>query len=304
MSELPAGWYPDPADPATQRYWDGEGWLGEAIPVDATPPDGPPPAAISPAASPAAAPTTGPPSPWTQPPGGPTTAAPATPTGAPPTDWTPPPGWMPPPGWAPPPAYAYRPELRPHGRALAGFGPRLVARLLDVIAVLLINVVVNGWLVYQWWQEFAPYYRAAMAEPFGEHQPSARLDVLMWIIPLIATLVWLAYEAPAIGNTGQTPGKRIMHIQVVRLDSTEAIGFGRAVLRWSLLGVWTTLWTCVGVGLLLQLIDAVSPVFDQRLRQALHDKAARTVVVEAPRGQRLTTRDSSGAADDPTGGAR
>ncbi|WP_156313281.1 DUF2510 domain-containing protein, partial [Micromonospora sp. HK10] len=37
------GWYVDPADPETRRYWDGEGWLGAPIPVDATPPEGPPP---------------------------------------------------------------------------------------------------------------------------------------------------------------------------------------------------------------------------------------------------------------------
>ena len=35
MSSLPAGWYKDPADTSTQRYWDGEGWLGKAIPADA-----------------------------------------------------------------------------------------------------------------------------------------------------------------------------------------------------------------------------------------------------------------------------
>ena len=29
MSSLPAGWYKDPADTSTQRYWDGEGWLAE-----------------------------------------------------------------------------------------------------------------------------------------------------------------------------------------------------------------------------------------------------------------------------------
>ena len=37
MSSLPAGWYRDPADTTTQRYWDGEGWLGKAIPATDTP---------------------------------------------------------------------------------------------------------------------------------------------------------------------------------------------------------------------------------------------------------------------------
>ncbi|TDC50129.1 DUF2510 domain-containing protein, partial [Micromonospora sp. KC207] len=39
MSIAP-GWYVDPADPDTRRYWDGEGWIGAPIPVDQTPPEG------------------------------------------------------------------------------------------------------------------------------------------------------------------------------------------------------------------------------------------------------------------------
>ncbi|WP_344128429.1 DUF2510 domain-containing protein, partial [Luedemannella flava] len=48
MTNVSPGWYKDPADPTTQRYWDGEGWLGEPLPADATPPPGPPPAAPPP----------------------------------------------------------------------------------------------------------------------------------------------------------------------------------------------------------------------------------------------------------------
>ncbi|HYN96978.1 MAG TPA: DUF2510 domain-containing protein, partial [Pilimelia sp.] len=42
MSDVAPGWYPDPADRETQRYWDGDGWLGRPLPVTATPPPGPP----------------------------------------------------------------------------------------------------------------------------------------------------------------------------------------------------------------------------------------------------------------------
>ena len=65
MSSLPAGWYKDPADTTTQRYWDGEGWIGKAIPADAVPPDGPPSAEEE--EPPPAAPVVGAPPPWKQP---------------------------------------------------------------------------------------------------------------------------------------------------------------------------------------------------------------------------------------------
>jgi hypothetical protein len=41
----PAGWYADPAAPETQRYWDGGGWVGPALPAGVpAPPSGTVPA--------------------------------------------------------------------------------------------------------------------------------------------------------------------------------------------------------------------------------------------------------------------
>jgi uncharacterized RDD family membrane protein YckC len=200
------------------------------------------------------------------------------------------------------------PQIRPHGLALAGFGQRLVARLLDFLVVLLLNVAVNGWFAYQWAIEIAPVLRAALADPTATPpQPSSRSDYLIITMLLIATALWLAYEVPAIANNGQTLGKRVMHIRVVRLENTDPIGFGRAFRRWGRLGLWTPLWSCYGLGLVLQLIDSVSPLFDKKLRQALHDRTAHTVVVEAPPVRQTgveTMKDGGGAADDPTGGSR
>jgi Protein of unknown function (DUF2510) len=39
---VPAGWYPDPSQAATQRYWDGSTWTDHRAPL-ATPPVQPPP---------------------------------------------------------------------------------------------------------------------------------------------------------------------------------------------------------------------------------------------------------------------
>ena len=48
----PAGWYPDPDDPNTQRYFDGAAWTAQTMPA-ASPSDSPIPPPGMPAAPPA-----------------------------------------------------------------------------------------------------------------------------------------------------------------------------------------------------------------------------------------------------------
>ncbi|WP_018586137.1 RDD family protein [Salinispora arenicola] len=312
MSVAP-GWYRDPADPDTQRYWDGEGWLGAPIPAEATPPAGPPPPEPEPATEPRPAPGPAP--------GGPPVPAgdPVAPAGydAPPGHGAPPPGYgaAPPPGHGMPPGPAGTPvgpypasasgpppgppypawpgrpvEPRPHGLPLAGYGARLVARLIDIAVVLALNVVVNFWFVQQYIREMSPpvaelWSRISNQErtteplpPAGEQASSLQIAIL-----LIATALWLAYEVPSMASRGQTFGKRVMRLKVLPVSTAAPLGFGRALRRWNTLGLPTLLWWCCGIGLLLQLIDAISALFDRPLRQALHDKRAQTVVVQLPR---------------------
>lgn len=284
MSVAP-GWYKDPAEPTTQRYWDGEGWVGAPLPADRTPPPGPPP--------PEAPPTPAPDPPPAQSPPVPPVPAPApvqvpmrTPPGAP--------AGMRPPHGHPMPA----PPPQPHGAKLASVGARFVARIIDIGMVLLLNIAVNGWFVWRYAQEIAPMYRAVNqrvveGRNWFEDLPQAsdQAGRLQIVILLIATALWFAYEVPATANTGQTLGKRIMGIKVVRVESTERLGFGRAFRRWNTLGLPTLLWLCC-VGFVLQLVDCVYLLFDRPLYQALHDKSAHTVVVEVPR----TTNAPAGGA--------
>lgn len=267
------GWYRDPADPTTQRFWDGEGWIGAPLPADATPPPGPP---TEPAAPPAA--------PWggqSGPAAAPDVARPAP---------------------VPPASLAQvrlaprtpGPPPRPYGYTLATLGARLVARLIDIGILLLLNVLVNGWFVAEWVREVWPVFRealqaAAAGTPVSEvATTSDRSDSLLTIIVIIIAALWFAYEVPAVANTGQTPGKRLLGIKVVRLDppaqpatgsrAEQPIGVGRSFRRWNPMGLPVLLWLC-GIGFLLQLVDALSPVFDRPMQQALHDKYARTAVI-------------------------
>ncbi|GAA3770474.1 RDD family protein [Micromonospora maritima] len=330
------GWHVDPADPETRRWWDGEGWVGAPIPVDATPPDGPPPAEPEPAAvAPgtdltAARPTSGaaggaavPPvsGPGAgQPPAGPyplpPTAAPGQP--GPTGPWPGQPGqpgqagpWPgpqgPPPGWPYPHWPGRPPAPRPHGLPLASYGSRLVARLIDFGVVFLLNAVVNGWFVWRYFEAISPYLRESMRRALngdtsteGLPQIDEQAGGLQIAILLIATALWYAYEVPSMAARGQTFGKRVMGVRAVPIEADQPLGFGRATRRWSTMGLPTLLWYCCGLGLLLQFVDAVSPLFDQPLRQALHDKRAQTVVVQLPR-DRTDPRTAPRDRADPPG---
>ncbi|GAA0931802.1 hypothetical protein GCM10009558_044860 [Virgisporangium aurantiacum] len=385
VSGIAPGWYRDPVDPTIQRYWDGEGYLGEPLPADATPPPGPPadatpppppaqtsptqtnpaqaspaqasPAPVSPAqASPAqtgqtqaghtqgshtqgsqtqgsqtqasqggqaqagqgsqtqdpqsqapsthgagvansapaqisAPPQSPPPGPY--PPGGP--YQPFAPGQAgqqgpmtPPYGTPPPPGIQPGgpmPGW---PAYPrlVLPAPRPHGYRLAGLGARFVARFVDTLAVLGLNILVNGYFVYQYykinlpfWQEISRRFYAG--ESTAGVEPPERSSTLLIIILILAAALWFAYEVPAHANNGQTLGKRLLGIKVMRLESDEALGFRRSIRRWNTLGLPTLLWTCFGLGFVLQFVDCLWAAIDRPMHQALHDKSAVTVVVQA-----------------------
>jgi uncharacterized RDD family membrane protein YckC len=150
-------------------------------------------------------------------------------------------------------------------------------------------VLVNGWFVYRLWGELSPtlteaWRRATAGDtstegipPIGERFPDLLLTILA-----IATALWFAYEVPSVANTGQTLGKRLLRIKVVRLESTEPLTFGRSFRRWNTMGFPTLLWYCFGIGLLLQLLDALYVVFDRPLHQALHDKSAHTAVINVP----------------------
>lgn len=177
---------------------------------------------------------------------------------------------------------------RPHGYRLARPGTRLLARLVDIAAVLVLNVVVNGWFVYQYWLEIAPFLSEAWRRsqtgkvtlndlpPVGDQAGNLQL-----VIVVLAAALWFAYEVPAVANTGQTPGKRLFRLKVVRLESDQPLGFGRSLRRWNTMGLPTLLWLCL-IGFVLQLIDVLFVPFDHPLHQALHDKSAHTAVVVVP----------------------
>lgn len=227
-------------------------------------------------------------------PAGVANSAPTQVTGVPPvqqwpgqyTPGTHPTGAMP--GW---PAYPrlVLPAPRPHGYRLAGLGARFIARFVDILAVLGLNILVNGYFVYQYYKVNLPYWqeisrRFYAGESMSGVEPPERSSTLLVIVLILAAALWFAYEVPSHANTGQTLGKRLLGIKVMRLESDEALGFRRSMRRWNTLGLPTLLWTCFGLGFLLQFIDCLWAAVDRPMHQALHDKSAVTVVVQAEPG--------------------
>jgi uncharacterized RDD family membrane protein YckC len=263
------GWYTDPVQPDTQRWWDGEGWVGDPLPADADPPPGPPP------------PSSRPRQPGSVPP-----PTPAPPTGAVPPPEPTPPSTAVPPGWPGhrPPRLALGTPAEPHGYQLATLGARTAARLVDIGIVFLLNVLVNGWFVYLYWLEISPPIREAWRQALAGEELSElpatgdQAGSLPLVIVIIAAALWFAYEVPAVANSGQTIGKRLLGIRVVRLEQAGPVGFGRSFRRWNPMGLPTLLWCC-GIGFVLQIIDVVFALADRPLQQALHDKSAHTVVI-------------------------
>jgi uncharacterized RDD family membrane protein YckC len=313
MSDIAPGWYKDPAEPTTQRYWDGEGWIGEPLPADVPAPPGPPAVMNRPA--PVKPPTVKPPTvkppagvspPAVKPPVTVTRSAPARPAGTAPPPPRPQPAPVPPPpppglpAGPPPPGVRWIGNVpfvlarpRPHGLPVAPMGLRFLARLIDFGVLLGLSLVANSWLLYLFVSDFGPYASAlfkAAEQGSRAAQPAIPngIKYTFTLVPLIVVLVWLAYEVPAIAHSGQTYGKRVVGIKVMALEGTQPLGFARALRRWNPLALPVLLWTC-GLGFILQLVDSISPCLGGPLHLALHDRTAATVVVHSGRkGHEIT----------------
>jgi uncharacterized RDD family membrane protein YckC len=253
MSETFApGWYPDPVEPEVQRYWDGEQWLGSPIPVAATPPATPP---TAPRAAPAQPALRGMPLAVQTPPVGTDTAQPV-------------------------PLTRVGGRVLVHGRELAPLSARFMARLVDILVITGLNLAVNGWFLYQWFREMLPVYVETQRWVAGQipeqPMPTERATNLLYAIVLIATALWFAYEVPATAWRGQTLGKRLFEIRVVRYDGNP-LGFGLSFARWFIMALPN-----VALGWLapFQVADVLWCTWDRPLRQCLHDKRARGVVVQ------------------------
>lgn len=110
-----------------------------------------------------------------------------------------------------------------------------------------------------------------MAVQIGGMISSAPEAGLEWLettaTSLLLVLVALCYFTLFVGLRGQTPGKMLLGLKIIRITGEE-VGYGRALVRW--------IGQCLG---LLPLGFGFLMVAFSRQKQALHDKLAGTYVV-------------------------
>lgn len=314
--EQRAGWYDDPEDPLYLRYFDGIIWTTNRQPK-ASPTAarssigyaGPPGTLGGPAAG-GPADTRGPQGPpssgWGRqaPPQQPQQPAQGH------QGW----GQQPPQGWgqAPQLGPAYggvyggtAGKTTPDGAPLAGWGVRLGAFIIDYIIQGVISAVAGAYWIIDFFRWYVDYVSKIVdqANPVID-QAAVQSEMLSRLFPylIVSVVVQLLYQVGFLTWRGATPGKMLLHLQVRRRDRPGSPDLLTVLRRLALpvLLVVVSLplqaarggeGTSVAVVLLslglsvVQLLDYVWPLWDER-NQALHDKIAATnVVVLPPKGR-------------------
>jgi uncharacterized RDD family membrane protein YckC len=163
---------------------------------------------------------------------------------------------------------------------LADFWQRLVARLLDGVAV---SVIMSPL-----WIWFFVWYTAKISDlmPVDAQDPAQVRQLLHTELKLmgvsllfggIAALVFFFYDWFQHAKWGQTIGKRIVKIKVVALPDRAPVTGGAALKRAALYALAPQVPL---VGSIFGLLDNLWLLWDKPNRQCLHDKVADTVVIK------------------------
>jgi uncharacterized RDD family membrane protein YckC len=153
---------------------------------------------------------------------------------------------------------------------LASRRARFGGGVIDVVVVLVIQAILVGPTIR--WDRLG---QAGYGTAYVAGRPGTRLAEFFAV--LIAFLYYWLQHA----RWGQTLGKRAAGTRLVRMPDGGAVSWGQAAWRAGfsiLFALVANLLTC-GFGGVLALIDPAWLLWDQR-RQALHDKAAKTLVIK------------------------
>lgn len=140
---------------------------------------------------------------------------------------------------------------------LGGPARRLIARFVDTVIVAIIAGLIS-------WPITGNDYDDAT---FGSQFTSG----------LVFALVYFVYEGFQLDRFGRTLGKRLVGLRVVRVADGGPIG---GSIAWTRAGVFTLPPIVPCLGTLFWLVNVLWQFWDQPWHQCLHDKAARTTVIQ------------------------
>ena len=161
---------------------------------------------------------------------------------------------------------------------VATWGARLAAYLID--ALLMAVVLVPLYLAMLW-----PALRDFIDEipTDGSPMPVAtmtsfetRVLGMSLALSVVSLVVMFVYMVPQNVWYGRTVGKRALGIRIRMLAEDRNPRWGEATIRYAVFGIGSAF-----AGGIFVLVDCLWPLWDKPWAQALHDKAAKTVVVPA-----------------------
>ena len=147
---------------------------------------------------------------------------------------------------------------------LASVGQRVVARIIDAIIMVPIFLILIGGTVAKSLSDDGDSVSTGAAFAGG----------------LIGVAIGALYEVYMTSHGGQTVGKKVMKIKIVRLDDGQTPDLNTAVKRWlpSAIGIIPKIGSPLSF---LLFIASLVLVFTDSRRQSVNDKFAKTVVVAA-----------------------
>ncbi len=155
----------------------------------------------------------------------------------------------------------------PSEMVYAGFGRRLLAKIVDWIFLWLISLIpqmVLTFLVLGTWSVFTP--DMSQVDPASM---MTRMILLQVVSTLLGIAVGLSYSIYFIRKHDATPGKKMLGLRLVRADGVK-LSVGRIVGRH--FSEWVS-------GMIL-LIGYIMAAFDKEQRRALHDHMCDTRVID------------------------
>jgi uncharacterized RDD family membrane protein YckC len=141
---------------------------------------------------------------------------------------------------------------------LADSGKRTLARFIDMVLLTALT-----WLILY------PVAVIGYSESEADWAAGARFNA--W--GLLGFVIYIAYDTVLTARRGQTLGKKLMRIRVAGLDDGATPSVSTALLRAAVL--WIPSCCCLWL-----LVTCGWSFFDKPYKQGLHDKAAKTVVVD------------------------